>query len=346
MREQLVAREPLGAADGAAIAAVWARGRVRDLEDLYITSGQSSDVEREIVAVSKRFSVLSRFTAFLAVDRREVVNPGGELRTVTQPVEAPAGWDMMDKADAKQKVSKTMIGGGGRGGPPLAQAQRRSYSMAAPGAPAQSAAPPPPPAAAAPAGPIGHMRTESGGYAPLAEEEADLSMQHTTTRSRAPSTPVMKVPAPPAMPPASNRPAQPPKPAPVAAPAKGRVQKESVEKLEAERAIGVDDAPYRARLRQIAEAIDAALAGPPAQLASALSFALLRLNEWTEDASSVGLDGLMVQVTPIAVQLALAVRDDQARTAAATEVARRLREVAGGTSPSAPTKSSRLAFWK
>src|SRR5205085_1346097 len=46
------------------------------------------------VATSKMFSVLSRFTAFLAIDRSEVVNAGGELKQIVQPVDMPAGWDM------------------------------------------------------------------------------------------------------------------------------------------------------------------------------------------------------------------------------------------------------------
>src|SRR5262249_10651234 len=64
-------------------------------------------VEPKIVEVSKRFGVLSRFTAFLAVDRSEIANRGGKLHQVVQPVEAPAGWDMLK-------------GGGGPGGQALA----------------------------------------------------------------------------------------------------------------------------------------------------------------------------------------------------------------------------------
>nr|BFE72217.1 hypothetical protein GCM10020092_055180 [Actinoplanes digitatis] len=41
--------------------------------------------------------MLCRFTAFVAVDSR-VVNEGGETRRVTQPVEAPSGWDMFASA--------------------------------------------------------------------------------------------------------------------------------------------------------------------------------------------------------------------------------------------------------
>jgi Flp pilus assembly protein TadB len=51
-------------------------------------------LENRIVETSLRFSVLSRFTAFVAVDRSEVVNTDGKVQRITQPVEAPAGWPM------------------------------------------------------------------------------------------------------------------------------------------------------------------------------------------------------------------------------------------------------------
>ena len=80
--------------DGHVLTALWGRARVRDLEDRY-ASGQETDLPnltRQIVAVSLEARVLSRFTAFVAVDRSEVVNPDGECREVVQPVELPAGW--------------------------------------------------------------------------------------------------------------------------------------------------------------------------------------------------------------------------------------------------------------
>jgi hypothetical protein len=73
------------------LAGVWARGRLRDLEDRYVVAGNAA-LEKEIVAVSLRFGVLCRFTAFVAVDRGEVVNEGGWLHAVVQPVEQPSGW--------------------------------------------------------------------------------------------------------------------------------------------------------------------------------------------------------------------------------------------------------------
>jgi Ca-activated chloride channel family protein len=81
---------------GAAISSVWARGQVRELEDRYVTGqGNRSELEKQIVQTSLRFGVLCRFTAFVAVDVKEVVNPGGQVHRVTQPVEAAAGWAML-----------------------------------------------------------------------------------------------------------------------------------------------------------------------------------------------------------------------------------------------------------
>jgi Ca-activated chloride channel family protein len=78
--------------DNAALPGVWARGRLRELEDRYVVGGDTGALEREIVATSLRFGVLCRFTAFVAVDRSAVVNPGGEVHGIVQPVEQPAGW--------------------------------------------------------------------------------------------------------------------------------------------------------------------------------------------------------------------------------------------------------------
>ncbi len=78
---------------GSALAPVWARGRLRELEDRYVTAtGEREALEREIVDTSLRFGVLCRFTAYVAVDRSAVVNPGGQVHGVVQPVEQPEGW--------------------------------------------------------------------------------------------------------------------------------------------------------------------------------------------------------------------------------------------------------------
>ena len=50
------------------------------------------ELEKEITDLSLRFGVLCRFTAFVAVDRSEVVNAGGQVHSIVQPVEQPQGW--------------------------------------------------------------------------------------------------------------------------------------------------------------------------------------------------------------------------------------------------------------
>jgi Ca-activated chloride channel family protein len=76
-----------------AIAAAWARGKVRQLEDDYAAGGGDRDqLERAIIFTSLKFGVLCRFTAYVAVDRTKSVNEGGEVHQITQAVEWPAGW--------------------------------------------------------------------------------------------------------------------------------------------------------------------------------------------------------------------------------------------------------------
>ena len=88
----------------AGLAQFWARGRIRDLEDQYVSGyhGQP-EIEQAIIATSVNYSVLSRFTAFVVVDTR-VVNKGGALKQVTQPVDLPAGWAEFE-ADALPRMS-------------------------------------------------------------------------------------------------------------------------------------------------------------------------------------------------------------------------------------------------
>jgi Ca-activated chloride channel family protein len=122
------------------LAASWARAHLRDLEDRYAAGAR--ELEPEIVRVSKQFSVLSRFTAFVAIDRSAAVNPGGALRQVVQPVEAPAG---------SASAATRSRGGGtqppqGRSTTVLSRATTAPRSMAiitGPASVSASAAPPP-----------------------------------------------------------------------------------------------------------------------------------------------------------------------------------------------------------
>jgi Ca-activated chloride channel family protein len=100
--EELEPREaPLAAIDH-----LWARARVVDLEDQFRISHEER-IKNEIIAISVKHSVLTRFTAFVAVDEAEIVNQGGKRRTVVQPVEMPAQWAM------QAVMSKKGAGAGG-----------------------------------------------------------------------------------------------------------------------------------------------------------------------------------------------------------------------------------------
>jgi len=128
------ARVEASTVDNPALAAVWARAHLQELEDRYVTTarGSAEALERRIVATSLRFSVLCRFTAYLAADTR-VVTGGEPVHRVIQPVEPVAGWELAAPP----------------AGPALA---------AAAGAPAAMAAPAPAPAAAPAAEPGGKPR--------------------------------------------------------------------------------------------------------------------------------------------------------------------------------------------
>lgn len=103
---------PAVAQPGRAIGALWARARLRDLEDRYAIDARA-ELTQEILATSLQHGVLCRFTAFVAVDR-EVVNAGGQRRQQLQPVELPQGWA------AKEEVDSMSRGGGGSKGGPMA----------------------------------------------------------------------------------------------------------------------------------------------------------------------------------------------------------------------------------
>ncbi len=84
-------------AEAPALAAAWAGAALRDLEDRYAAlrlpahAPERRALAGRIVETSLRFGVLCRFTAYVAVDTRQVTE-GGRPRPVVQPVEYPAGW--------------------------------------------------------------------------------------------------------------------------------------------------------------------------------------------------------------------------------------------------------------
>jgi Ca-activated chloride channel family protein len=115
-----------------ALAVMWARAHLRDLEDRYATDpAPDRDLEHRIVETSLRFGVLCRFTAFVAADV-QVVNQGGTVHRVLQPVDAPAGWDMFQRVEyaaaamPMASMARTSVGGLlAEGRPALARAPGR-----------------------------------------------------------------------------------------------------------------------------------------------------------------------------------------------------------------------------
>lgn len=162
------------AATGRAAAWQWARGRVRELEDRFATGrGDRALLEQQIVRTSLGFGVLSRFTAFVAVDRAEVVNIGGAQHHVTQPVESPSGW--------------------GQGQAPQAQLKRRSAPSPAPsGQPARLGA-----ARAQASAPVFFDKAERAKDAREEEAErmAPTPPPAMTSASMAPPSPRTEVPS-------------------------------------------------------------------------------------------------------------------------------------------------------
>lgn len=80
-----------------AIAQLWAKARVVDLEDEYRIENthRKEQIKREIVSLAVRHSLLTKFTAFLVVDHSRVVNPTGMQVRQVQPAETPASWDAL-----------------------------------------------------------------------------------------------------------------------------------------------------------------------------------------------------------------------------------------------------------
>ena len=78
-----------------AIAHLWTRARIKDLEDRFrLEQNNQTEIKTQIIDLSIQHTLLTRFTAFVVVDESEVVNKDGSRRKIVQPVEMPALWEM------------------------------------------------------------------------------------------------------------------------------------------------------------------------------------------------------------------------------------------------------------
>ena len=87
-----------------AIGHLWARSRVTDLEDRFRLGGDQDAIRKEIVDLAVKHTLLTRFTAFVVVDEKEIVNQGGQVQKVVQPVHLPAQWEE-EAADACREMA-------------------------------------------------------------------------------------------------------------------------------------------------------------------------------------------------------------------------------------------------
>ena len=325
---------------GAVLEPSWARARIRDLEDRYaIGGGDQATLERELVALSLRHRVLSRFTAFVAVDRSEVANRGPGPHAIIQAVEQPAGWAAPVPPPPGYGGPPGMPGLGGAGGMPA------FAPMAAPRVQAPSAYAAPPSAlprspVAAPgglsrrsgAGPEEKKRELADGMAPMMDEEAELAPRAPASASPPPS---------PSRPPL----APPPSPGPMkvmrtqSRPAPARSEKEAAR---APTTPGVDLAPYRARLDALIAALERAVTGGADINAARLP--VERLRELIEDLESIGAGDLAHDLAPILARLQQALAAP-GLAAVLTAAVAELRALATGATPPTP-RPSRWAFWK
>ena len=303
---------------GAAIAQSWARAHIRDLEDQYASgTGDKARLERVIVDVSLRHRVLSRFTAFVAVDK-QIVNPGGNPKVITQPVEQPAGWGQEEAgapmtrgafgmnspryAGAPANKTMAMLPTGAPMSPPMAGGYAPGSFGGPPGAPPAPSAPPAPPAQAAPApsktmsiGPSSPPKSRSMSLGRRRAEKAEMSDDFAERKEQAP---------------------------------------------------GIDASPYVARLQNLAEELARAATAVVPSAAAQLPVA--RLAELLEDLKTVGLDELAKRLAPIVDRLRGGLAGGDLVTVLG-DAAKELRELAhggpGGQGPSQPRKKG-WAFWR
>lgn len=140
-----------------ALSIVWAREQITALEDrLRIETVDRAAVEKEILELALRYQLLTRFTAFVLVDKAEKVTEGSTPRTVVQPVEMPSEWAQAQAAAPAGGVRSRLSLGGAAPRDAMRSLSRKAVNAPAsplsslPKAPAP-APPPPPMAAPAPA---------------------------------------------------------------------------------------------------------------------------------------------------------------------------------------------------
>jgi Ca-activated chloride channel family protein len=263
----------------AAVAAVWARGAVRELEDRYVMRrGDSEALMRRIIEISLAHSVLCRFTAFVAVDRTERVNTAGTPHKVVQAVESPAGWGQAANGAARPEAAKRYA----------------ALAMPAEAAPAPMPAPAPPPPGAPP--PIRAQAVAMPAAMPAGAPAAPPPPPSARPAQMARPAPASIAPATPAAPSKPRAPATP-------YPAKLE-QAESMASLPAPELapeLAIDVTPYLARLDELRERLGRDLAAGVVDARARAGLLARALGELADDVESAdGAADLVREVRAIA----------------------------------------------
>src|SRR5262249_47445999 len=122
-----------------AVPCVWARGRIRDLEDrLVLAAGTPRrELEHQIIQLSLEHNTLCGFTAYVAVDSA-IANQTGQRQQITQPVEMPEGWEGKSLSANTRGAALGAIGPawasvpGAPAGTPRLSARRRTLARQVP----------------------------------------------------------------------------------------------------------------------------------------------------------------------------------------------------------------------
>jgi Ca-activated chloride channel family protein len=306
-------REP---ASSTWLAASWARAHLCDLEDRYAAGAQQ--LEPTIVAVSRQFSVLSRFTAFLAVDRSAVVNAGGGLREVVQPVAMPSGWG---------GGSPAAPGGGGMtsvrvSSAPLAAASAMPKMIIThvQSVRAQPTAPPDDAPLAALGSPL--LAPSSQPLAFFPSKSSSPSLSKSLSKSSSQSSPPSQSAAPRSLPPAS--------------PAAGGMSAAAI------------SAMYLKQLPAFAVTLETLTTGVNAVIdPGQIRILRQRLAQWVEDLRSVGGERALADAVEALIErLTRALAAPDVLRVEIAAIADDLARLAAGAPPPPVKKKSRLAFWK
>ena len=76
--------------ENSAIKYLWAREKIRLLDDYQQVSGSDEDIKEKVTALGLKYNLLTKYTSFIALDS-EIRNKNGQITTIKQPLPLPDG---------------------------------------------------------------------------------------------------------------------------------------------------------------------------------------------------------------------------------------------------------------